>query len=117
MGAAIRQIARYYPEYEIAVDVPDELLLVPMDAKLIGQVLFNLLDNAVKHTKPQEEIRVSVTKDAENRLAIFAVRDRGEGIPEGDLPNLFQMFYTSKVRRSDAKQGIGLGACDLRRGR
>lgn len=114
VGAAIRHISRYYPEYEIAVNVPDELLLVPMDAKLIRQVLINLLDNAVKHTSLQDEICVSVTKDAEKNCAVFSVRDSGEGITDSELPNIFQMFYTSRVKHSDAQPGIGLGLpiCD-----
>lgn len=114
IGAAIRHISRHYPEYEIAVNVPDELLLVPMDAKLIRQVLINLLDNAVKHTTPHDEISISVTKDAEKRCAVFSVRDSGKGIAASDLPNIFQMFYTSRAKHSDAKPGIGLGLpiCD-----
>lgn len=114
VGAAIRHVSRHYPEYEIAVHVPDELLLVPMDARLIRQVLINLLDNAVKHTILQDEISVSVTKDAEKNCAVFSVRDRGEGIEASELPNIFQMFYTSRVKHSDAQPGIGLGLpiCD-----
>ena len=114
IGAAIRHISRHYPEYEIAVHVPDELLLVPMDARLIRQVLINLLDNAVKHTILQDEISVSVTKDAEQNYAVFSVRDSGEGIEASELPNIFQMFYTSRVKHSDAQPGIGLGLpiCD-----
>jgi two-component system sensor histidine kinase KdpD len=114
VGAAVRHILRHSPEHEIAVNVPDELLLVPMDAKLIGQVLINLLDNAIKHTPPQGEIGVSVTKDIEKNCAVFSVCDNGEGIAASDLPNIFQMFYTSRVRHSDAQLGIGLGLaiCD-----
>lgn len=114
VGAAIRHISRHYPEYEIAVNVPDELLLVPMDAKLIRQVLINLLDNAVKHTALQNEISVSVTTDAEKNCAVFSVRDSGEGIAASELPHIFQMFYTSRVKHSDAQPGIGLGLpiCD-----
>ncbi|MEL7623115.1 MAG: DUF4118 domain-containing protein [Clostridiales bacterium] len=109
VGAAIRHISRRWPEYEIAVNVPEELLLVPMDAKLIGQVLINLLDNAVKHTVPQDEINVSVTKDTDKNCAVFSVRDHGEGIADCDLPNIFQMFYTSRAKHADAQLGIGLG--------
>lgn len=114
VGAAISHIARLYPEYEISVSVPDELLLVPMDAKLIRQVIINLLDNAVKHTAPQADIRVSVQKDEAEGCAVFSVCDSGAGIEPSDIPNVFQMFYTSKVRRSDVQLGIGLGLsiCD-----
>lgn len=114
VGTAINHISRHYPEYEIAVEVPNELLLVPMDAKLIRQVLINLLDNAVKHTSPQGEISVSVAKDTVTNCAVFWVRDSGEGIAAEDLPNLFQTFYTSRSTHSDAQPGIGLGLaiCD-----
>ncbi|EGO64100.1 sensor histidine kinase [Acetonema longum] len=118
VGAAIHHISRYYPEYEITVQVPDELLLIPMDARLIRQVLINLLDNAVKHTALQDEISVSVTTDQEdlqnNMYAVFAVRDRGNGIADSELPHIFQMFYTSRVKPDDAQPGIGLGLpiCD-----
>ncbi|MEA4891912.1 MAG: DUF4118 domain-containing protein [Peptococcaceae bacterium] len=114
IGAAVRHISRRYPEYEIAVDVPEELLLVPMDAKLIEQVLVNLLDNAAKHTAPQEEIRVSVIKDEEKSCAVFSVRDSGEGIAPEELANIFRTFYTSPVKHADAQPGIGLGLaiCD-----
>jgi two-component system sensor histidine kinase KdpD len=114
IGAAIRHISRHHPEYEIAVNAPDELLLVPMDAKLIRQVLINLLDNAVKHAEPEDEIRVAVTKDVDNNCAVFSVRDSGEGIAPADLPDIFQIFYTSRSKHADAHPGIGLGLaiCD-----
>lgn len=114
VGAAIRHISRHYPEHEIAVSVPEELLLVPMDAKLIRQVLINLLDNAIKHTAIEDEIHVAVTEDTEKNCAVFSVRDGGEGIAASELPNIFQMFYTSRVKHSDAQPGIGLGLpiCD-----
>lgn len=109
VGAALRQIARHYPERDIEVHVPDELLVAPMDAQLIGQVLINLVENAIKHTDTGEEISIAVEKDAQRNCAVFSVRDRGEGLTEGDLPNLFQMFYTSRHRGADAQPGVGLG--------
>lgn len=56
IGAAVAAMEKRAPEREIAVHIHDEILMVPMDARLIGQVLTNLLDNAVKHTQPGEEI-------------------------------------------------------------
>ena len=109
IGAAVAAIEKRAPEREIAVHIPDEILMVPMDAKLIGQVLTNLLDNAVKHTQPEEEISVTASKDPQQEMAVFAVADRGTGIAAQDLPNIFQMFYTTKGKGPDAKRGIGLG--------
>ena len=114
VGDAILHSSRLHPEHEITVMVPEEPLFVPMDAKLIRQVLINLLDNAVKHTAPGEEIHVSVRKSDGGERAVFSVRDGGEGIAAADLPNLFEMFYTSGSGRSDAQSGVGLGLtiCD-----
>lgn len=109
IGAAVAAMEKRAPEREITVHIPDEILMVPMDARLIGQVLTNLLDNAVKHTQPEEEISVTVSEDSQQRLAIFTVADRGTGIAAQDLPNIFQMFYTTKGKGPDAKRGIGLG--------
>ncbi|HQA59802.1 MAG TPA: DUF4118 domain-containing protein [Tepidanaerobacteraceae bacterium] len=114
VGSAVGHILRRYPEREIEVSVPDEFLMVPMDAKLIEQVLINLLENAVKHTLPEQEISVSVTEDKRNDCVVFTVADRGEGIDPVDLPNIFQMFYTSNLKHADSHYGIGLGLaiCD-----
>ena len=107
VDAAVNHALQHAPGREISVRTPDELLMVPMDAKLIRQVLINLLDNAVRHTSPTDEIAVSVETDG--HAAQFTVRDGGRGILEEDLPHLFEMFYTSKLKQGDAAHGIGLG--------
>ena len=101
--------SRRFPEYEIEVDIPEELVLVQVDGRLIMQVLINLLDNARKHASPEEGICLRVLYDDKTKKAVFSVIDHGEGIAEEDLPNLFQMFYTSATRNADARKGIGLG--------
>jgi two-component system sensor histidine kinase KdpD len=108
IGGAISHISARAPEHEISVTMPDELLLVPMDAKLIEQVIINLLDNAVKHTNPEREIGI-IVELCENATVKFTVRDRGTGIRKADLPNIFMMFYTSSDENTDVKQGMGLG--------
>ena len=107
IGCAVAHVERSFPDRVIQVEIPEEFRLVPMDARLMEQVIANLLDNAVKHTKPQETITVTAryTKDT----AVVSVLDEGEGIAEADVPNLFKMFYTSKSRSADVKRGIGLG--------
>jgi two-component system sensor histidine kinase KdpD len=108
VGGAVNHVMRRSGR-EIEVDSPGEVLFVPMDARLIEQVLVNLLDNAVKHTPPEGEIRVSVRQDHEARNARFCVKDNGAGIQAEDLPHIFQMFYTTPSRQADASRGIGLG--------
>lgn len=109
VGGAIAQMAGRSPGREIQVEVPREVLMAPMDARLIMQVLINLLDNAVKHTPPEDEIKITVKKDLAGENAVFCVADRGEGIAPEDLPNIFQTFYTSRIKPVDAQKGIGLG--------
>ncbi len=109
IGDVLQHMEKHKPQIEIKAVIPDELLLVPMDARLISQVLVNLLDNAVKHTKGTEEISIEVVKDNNDNTVKFYISDRGEGIKEKDLPNIFEMFYTSKEKHADARQGIGLG--------
>lgn len=114
IAAATAHVIKRSPQREIGVHVPGDLLLVPMDARLIQQVLINLLDNAHRHTPPDKEISVSLAADKSLGRAVFTVEDRGAGIRREDLPHIFHMFYTSDARRPDAQQGIGLGLaiCD-----
>ncbi|MGM9641834.1 MAG: ATP-binding protein [Eubacteriales bacterium] len=114
IGAAVAATEKRVPGREISVHIPAEILMIPMDARLIGQVLMNLMDNAIKHTQQDEEISVTVSKDSQQQMAVFTVADRGTGIAARDLPNIFQMFYTTKEKSADAKRGIGLGLaiCD-----
>ncbi|MGI6497614.1 MAG: sensor histidine kinase [Oscillospiraceae bacterium] len=109
LGSAVGYMSRRYPEYTIETRAPEELLVVPMDAKLINQVLVNLMDNAVKHTTPPGEIMITVVRDVKCHQAVFSVQDTGCGIAPYDLPHIFQMFYTSYARHADSKMGIGLG--------
>ena len=114
IGSAVNRISQRAPEYEVTVSVPDELLFVPMDAKLIEQVLVNLLDNSIKHTKAKAEISISVNKEENTNSAVFVVKDEGTGISTEELPYIFDMFYTSQMKNPDVKSGIGLGLaiCD-----
>lgn len=107
IGSALSQMEVRYPSREIGVNIPDELLMIPMDGKLILQVLINLLDNAVKHTPENGEIFITVEKQRD--FAIFHICDQGEGIPEEEMPDIFQAFYTRQGSRADAQRGIGLG--------
>ncbi|MEA5060426.1 MAG: ATP-binding protein, partial [Candidatus Pelethousia sp.] len=109
IGVAVVAIAKRAPEREITAYILHDILLVPMDAKLIEQVLVNLLDNAVKHTPPENEISIRVSENREKGRAEFTVADRGSGIAETDLPHVFQMFYTTHRKAPDAQRGIGLG--------
>ena len=77
------------------------------DAQKIYQVLLNLLDNAIKYSDPGGRVRVSVLDDGDS--ATVRVSDTGVGIPEEDLPQLFDRFYRVNKDRSRSTGGSGLG--------
>lgn len=105
--SAVAYIARRAAEYDIIVNIPDEPVFVAMDARLIVQVLINLLDNAIKNSLDSKEITITVTKDSHQVL--FSVADKGKGIMEDEIPMIFTLFYTSSSNQVDSQRGIGLG--------
>lgn len=109
IGSAISHFTRRSPEFEIIIDIPEKVIIIPIDAKLIMQVLINLLDNAMKHSKENKEITICVKEIDNSKFVEVSIIDNGEGIDPVDLPNVFQMFYTSNCRIADVKHGIGLG--------
>lgn len=109
IGGAINHIEKRTGRCDIGVSMPSELILVPVDAKLIEQVLINLLDNAIAYTKPGEAISIIAGKEASGQYLSVTVKDSGSGISAADLPHIFQTFYTSRPKHADAGMGIGLG--------
>lgn len=109
VAGALTQAQRHTQNRKIVVSIPDELLMVPMDAKLIEQVLINLIDNALKHSPLDQPIELTVQKEEHLNVAVFKIADHGTGISVQDLDHLFEMFYTTKEKGPDSKRGIGLG--------
>ncbi|MEG2909335.1 MAG: DUF4118 domain-containing protein [Erysipelotrichaceae bacterium] len=107
IGSAVYQVSQSSPKYEINVHTPEALLLVKVDAKLIEQVIINLLDNAIKHSP--NDAPISITLSKEGKYAKTVVRDHGTGISEEDFPKIFEMFYSTSTKHADAQHGMGLG--------
>ena len=107
--SAVAKTHKHYPEVDIRVHLPDELMMVPMDPLLMEQVLVNLMENAVIHG---ETHHIDVTLSSEGNCAVFTVADDGRGIPQHLLPRLFDGSARSD-RSSDGKRsmGIGLSVC------
>lgn len=82
-------------------------LSVNADRDLIHQVIYNLVDNAIKFTN--EEGSISFTLKKENKKTVFTVTNSGKGIPESDLPFVFERFYKVDKSRSVGKNSTGLG--------
>jgi signal transduction histidine kinase len=91
----------------LLVEMPPCLPRIEADAERIGQVLRNLVSNAITHTPPGGEITIRAR--AINGEVLVSVEDTGEGIDEQHLPYIFERFYRVDASRSDATGGIGLG--------
>ena len=92
----------------IVVDLPTDLSSISADRTRLQEALYNLLDNAVKYSREDGEIRLSARRrQAEMELA---VSDDGIGIAREDLPRIFERFYRAdKARSPDKVRGTGLG--------
>jgi len=91
----------------LSIDVPSNLPLVEADPQRVGQILRNLLSNALKHTPVEGNVCVSARRH-ENEVEVV-VEDTGVGIAREHLPNLFKRFYRADPSRARATGGTGLG--------
>ena len=100
IGAALGRFANL----KVALTVPRDLPLVPIDDVLIEQVIVNLLDNAAKYTGKNGTIRILAT--ATEETVTVEVADRGPGLAPGDETRVFDKFYRGAA---NGTQGTGLG--------
>ena len=108
---AMRHVDRHKDEHDIVVDEPDEVFLVNIDARLIIQVIINLVNNAIKYTPKGSYIHIYSRRICD-RIAVV-VSDNGPGVPKELQPHLFEMFATCHNTVADARRslGLGLGLC------
>ena len=107
VSEALQHISRKWSEHIITVTHEDELLLAQCDARLIVQVIINLVDNAIKYTPAGSHILISTRW--EESMAVFTVADDGPGIPDQEKKQIFQMFYTGSTAVADSRRSLGLG--------
>lgn len=104
---ALRHTNRKSAEHKISVETEDELMLVKIDARLIVQVVINIVDNAIKYTPAGSEIKIY--SKAQNGKAVVTVSDNGEGISDEMKPHIFEMFYSGANKVADSRRSMGLG--------
>jgi len=103
-----RQFAKAaHPKSEISLDPEGETIPVLGNPQLLDMAIMNLLDNAIKYCREHPQIRIAVCKEGSD--AKLTVLDNGIGIPENDLPRVFDRFYTVDKARSRKSGGAGLG--------
>lgn len=94
-------------------DFETEELFVSADKDMLHQVVYNLIDNAVKYTPVGGELLVTAKKEGKN--AVIAVQNSGNGIPLDEQPLIFERFYKTDKSRSLDKTGTGLGLYIVKR--
>ncbi|HEY2421953.1 MAG TPA: ATP-binding protein [Neobacillus sp.] len=92
---------------QLSVDMVEEIAKISFDPDRIEQVLTNLIDNAIRHTPTGGSVQLRVSPD--DKGILVEVTDSGSGIPEEDLPFVFERFYKADKARTRGRAGTGLG--------
>lgn len=104
VGEAAFKCRVRFPKLQLRVSVPEQLILLPMDATLVTEVILNLVENAVKYGGESQRVELEVT--AGERRAVISVRDHGDGIP----PEQMESIFSGKQPHTDQfRHGLGLG--------
>ena len=112
IDSVLVRFRKRYPKQKIEVDIPDDFISIPMDAVLIEQVLFNMLENAVVHAEGMTELILKVFVVGEQ--AIFEIIDDGCGISRDRMADIFTGYFEKKDAPADnqkSSMGIGLSVC------
>jgi PAS domain S-box-containing protein len=106
-ASAVDEYARLTERHTITL-TGDERVIGTWDAGRVERVLRNLLDNALKYSPEGGDVTVEVRTDDDGRTATLAVSDQGVGIPEDELPMLFEKFHRGSNTRDLRGTGLGL---------
>ena len=112
IDSVILKFKKRYPTQDVELEIPDDVVIIPMDAILIEQVIVNILENAVQHARGMTILSLKVFTLG-NR-AIFEIMDNGCGISPKRLETLFTGYYTPGIEPADSQKknaGIGLSVC------
>ena len=104
---ALSHLDRNAEQHHISVELEDDLLMADMDARLIVQVVINLVNNAIKYTPAGSHISLSAVRAGP--FVQVEVSDDGPGIADSAKQKIFDMFYTADNSRGDGQRGLGLG--------
>ncbi len=106
MSSAMAEAAQ--KKISVSTEVEEGLPPALADSDRLSQVLRNLLDNALHYTPESGQIKVKIAQTPDRQL-LFSISDTGPGIPDKDLPYIFERFYRADASRSQATGGSGIG--------
>lgn len=112
IDSVMAKFIKRYPNQEVSLELPEEIVVVPMDAILIEQVLVNILENAVLHAKGMKNLSLRVFTRGEQ--AVFEIADDGCGISEERRKYIFTSYFEPRDEGADSRKrnmGIGLSVC------
>lgn len=108
LADSVIKFGKHFPQVQVDMSMPDEILLADMEPMLIGQVVTNLLENAAYHGEHTSRIQLKLRR--ENGFVQVEVSDDGVGVPPELLPRIFSENAVSAHRRgADARRGMGIG--------
>ncbi len=107
VSESLQHISRKQEEHIITVHHDNELLLAKCDARLIIQVIINLVDNAIKYTPVGSHIDITTTGDQDT--IEIRIADNGAGVPDSEKEKIFEMFYSGSNPIADCRRSLGLG--------
>jgi two-component system sensor histidine kinase BaeS len=111
VSAAIDSVAEAYEAkgVRLVTDIAAGLPQLSLDPERMGQVLGNLLDNALRHTPAGGTVTISATTSRRTGGVALSVADTGDGIPAEHLAHVFERFYRVDTARDRAHGGSGIG--------
>ncbi len=104
----LESLATHAQRYQVGFEFQAKADLSPVlgDARALKRVLLNLLDNAMKYSKPGSKVELELAGDKES--VVLRVEDHGSGIPKEDLPHIFERFFQGKKKSEGKGWGLGL---------
>ena len=107
ISEAVTHLSRQLKAYNLQRSQSDELLFVKADARLLVQVVINLLDNAIKYAPEGSTIWIDTL--ARDGKVVVRIADNGPGIPDDQKDHIFDLFYSSGNPTGDSRRGLGIG--------
>lgn len=112
IDSVILKFKKRYPAQRVEIEIPEDMIIIPMDAILIEQVIVNILENAVQHAKGMTLLTLRVF--TLGNKAIFEIQDNGCGINPKHFETLFTGYGAPEQEVADSQKknaGIGLSVC------